>query len=331
MYIIDLQKIKTGDIILSRSYSEESRRIRENSKSNYSHAIFYVGASSCLESDGLGVHSQNIQRILFENIDDAIVLRLSKEESRDIISEAIVFARQQIGKEYSPREAIRASDKLDIKAIEKNRQFCTRFVAQAFELAGLQIVKNSDYCTPQDLLESKHLIVIESTLNQATEADIKLSNDADNILIHQRNITNTLLEGARNYSGEDIQTLEQLTKFVIHNPEKESSIIRIVEKSGYLNIWELEKINNPWLYDYDLFLNFFSNVSDRLSMGLFLATSSDYDLERFTINLATFEQLNSIKSMKYFQIQIALYETLIDLVNTRREIGLKVLREFHLL
>src|SRR5690349_10735446 len=103
MYKIDIEKIEAGDIILTRSASRESMLIRQISKCDYSHALLYVGVGSCIESDGLGVQSQNLQRLLFENSNDAIVLRL--RENKFSISGAIVFARQKIGTEYSTSEA----------------------------------------------------------------------------------------------------------------------------------------------------------------------------------------------------------------------------------
>jgi len=68
MYILDIGKLEAGDIFLTRSNSEISQLVRRLTKSEFSHAILYVGVSSCIESDGPGVQSQNIQRILFENI-----------------------------------------------------------------------------------------------------------------------------------------------------------------------------------------------------------------------------------------------------------------------
>ena len=67
MYKIDINKLEDGDIFLTRSNDRESELIRKISNSDYSHAILYVGVSSCIESDGLGVQSQNVNRLLFEN------------------------------------------------------------------------------------------------------------------------------------------------------------------------------------------------------------------------------------------------------------------------
>ena len=116
MYIIDWNKLKEGDIILTRSASEISKHIRRLTKSEYSHAILYVGVGSCIESDGYGVQSQNIQRLLFKNIDDVKILRLKKLESFNNIDNVIIFARQKIGTEYSLDEAKLSILKKELKS-----------------------------------------------------------------------------------------------------------------------------------------------------------------------------------------------------------------------
>lgn len=42
-YKFNLSKLRKGDIILVRDNSELSKRIREKSQSDYSHAMLYVG------------------------------------------------------------------------------------------------------------------------------------------------------------------------------------------------------------------------------------------------------------------------------------------------
>src|SRR5438046_2779098 len=146
MYLLDIDKLEAGDIVLTRSNSVISQLVRRLTKSEYSHAILYVGVSSCIDSDGYGVQSQNIQRLLYENTADVKVLRLKKAKDKSEIPNAIVFARQKIGTEYSIDEAKVALLKTEIEAKEPNRQFCTRFVAQAFESAGISLVDNPGYC-----------------------------------------------------------------------------------------------------------------------------------------------------------------------------------------
>jgi hypothetical protein len=258
MYLLDIDKLEAGDIILTRSNTEISERVRRLTKSEYSHAILYVGVSSCIESDGPGVQSQNIQRLLYENETDVKVLRLKADKAKIAIPNVIVFARQKVGTEYSVSEAIEAVLKREVNAKETNRQFCTRFVAQAFESTGIRLVDNPDYCNPEELLKSDLLIEVKEPLREANAAEIEFAN-SESPLKKQQDIHNTIFNSARKLSGSDIQTFEQLSKFVLENPDKEPQITKIIEESGYLTMWQMDTESNPWHYDPKLFFEHYKH------------------------------------------------------------------------
>ena len=94
MYILDMKKLKSGDIILSAQISAVSKAVCLATKSDFSHAILYVGYGSFIHSDSLGVHSNNIQRLLFEKEKYVEVFRLL--DDRYFIN-ACMFACTQIG------------------------------------------------------------------------------------------------------------------------------------------------------------------------------------------------------------------------------------------
>ena len=73
-YILKYSDLQRGDIIIDREDSDESRKIRKFTHSDYSHARLYVNAS-VMEANGLGVQSVNPQRLLYDSPDDVVVLR----------------------------------------------------------------------------------------------------------------------------------------------------------------------------------------------------------------------------------------------------------------
>lgn len=327
MYLIDLTKIETGDIILTRSNSRESIVIREYTKCDYSHAILYVGVSSCIESDGLGVQSQNIQRMLFENSNDAVALRLKDKKLKVLLPNTTIFARQKIGTEYSGAEAQLARHEVKLKAKEENRQFCTRFVAQAYFESGIKIVNNPDYCSPKDILESLQLDQINGILKKANDKEIAFANEKNTLLEKQIAVHNYILESSRNITGKDIQTFENLSKYVLENPNNEKDITDIIEKSGYLELWKIEFEANPWHYNYNEFLKHYKNPIQRKEVGLLFATTEKQTRERFLMTLNTLKFGYSLYKQRYFEIQIELYEKLISLSLQREELGHIALRE----
>jgi hypothetical protein len=325
MYLLNIDKLETGDIILTRSNTEVSQLVRRLTKSEYSHAILYVSISSCIDSDGYGVQSQNIQRLLYEDLSDVKVLRLRETINKNKIPDAIVFARQKIGTEYSIGEAKLALLKQQVNAKEPNRQFCTRFVAQAYESAGVKLVEIYDYCNPNELLKSQMLIEVKEPLRKASEAEIEFAN-SESPLEKQKEIHNAILSNARELSGKDIQTFEQLAKYVLDNPNNESQITKIIESSGYLTMWQMDTEKNPWHYDDKLFIEHYKHPQQIVETALFFATSEKETRDRFEMTLEALEFGYSFYQQKYFAIQIELYKKLIELSLQRELTALKILK-----
>lgn len=266
MYVINFEKLEFGDIILIRSNTRISQLVRHRTQSQYSHAILYVGVASVIDSDGYGVQSNNIQRLLIENVDDAVVLRL--KEKAPNIEQVEFFARQKIGTEYSTEEALATRINKDIEAKEPNRQFCTRFVAQAYKNADITIVDNPDYCTPEDLLKSDQLMIIEDVLREASKKEIEFAN-SENPNVTQREIHNSIFKKAREISGIDIQTFEQLNEMIIEKPDLDGEFTDFVRQSGYLNMIEGDMEKNPWYYKAEKMMEHYKVPEAVLDVALF--------------------------------------------------------------
>ena len=147
MFILDYEELKPGDIILTTEKSGTSYAVRAFTLSRFSHAILYVGNGSYIHSNMSGVHSDSINRLIFKNEYDVSVLRVSDSE---YCSKACDFSRLQIGKEYSVKEAIKT--KYPFRRVDvSDKQFCSRLVAQAYEYSGLKLVRDSSYCSPQEI------------------------------------------------------------------------------------------------------------------------------------------------------------------------------------
>ncbi len=162
MYLLSIDKLQPGDIILTLQKGLASKSVRIATKSKYSHAILHVGDGSYIHSDKNGVHSGNIQRLLFDKIDSARVLRTKNAYAAKL---ACDFARSQIGKSYSIKEAIKTKFYIP-KFEQNNRQFCSRLVAQSYEYAGLTLVNNPKYCIPQELDDSPLTFLINKCLKK---------------------------------------------------------------------------------------------------------------------------------------------------------------------
>lgn len=325
MYIINFRGLQIGDVILTRYNTRECRLIRASTNSDYSHAILYVGVGSAIESNGLGVQSINVLRQLFKNDDDVVVLRFNQDMTQKQVNDIDFFAREKIGTEYSTKEARLSRLKEILIAKEVNRQFCTRFVAQAYEKAGFKIVENPDYCTPQEILDSQQFTRVEGLVLSANEKEIEYATEVNHPIDQQTEITNVILEKARNLTNEDIQTFEQLSKYVLENLDKESTITQIIKDSGYLDMWKKDCERNPWHYDYEEALTHYKNKNQRKEVGEFFFNTEKQTRQRFIISLDAMEFGYKYFNQEYFQIQIELCEKLIELSKQREKVGLQLI------
>tara|TARA_R110001606_G_scaffold170820_1_gene316372 strand:+ start:912 stop:1886 length:975 start_codon:yes stop_codon:yes gene_type:complete len=308
MYLIPIEELKKGDILLTSENSATSKVVRKSTKSDFSHAIIYVGSGSYIHSDAKGVHSGNLQRLLFDAAENVTVLR--SECNPEVIDQACMFARSKIGTKYSVKSAINAKLKTS-KNENENRQFCSRLVAQAYEYAGVMLVKNTSFCTPQEILNSTKTYKISCKVRKATNAEVNFAS-SESPLEKQSAITNEILSKVRAVSKEDIQTLDQITQYVSTHPEHDEEISKIYRESGYLTMWEYEVQKNAWRYDGELFLNLPLSTNKLVKIAKFEKSSAEERLSLYKKNWEQYFYINEIHKLEYSRIQFELYKKLVE-------------------
>lgn len=255
-YVIDLDKLKFGDIILMKTYGALCQKIREKSGSNFSHAMIYKGYYSCLESNDLAVNSVNPQRLFFHHEEDAAVFRLIDQTNVGRLVKGLKYASSIVGMEYaSIKEVLKSLSTTEDEAKEMKRQFCTRFVAQIYEKSNISIVANPDYCSPAEI-ENSQVLKRVSILKEATPAELEIA-EKEGLDSYQNQITHEILAKARVVANEDLQSLNEIDDFLMLNPNKNDELNKILEESGYLTLSEIESEENPYYYDFLLFMEHF--------------------------------------------------------------------------
>lgn len=314
MFILNSTKLRAGDILLTAQDALVSKAVRKLTKSSFSHAMLCVADSSYIHSDADGVHAGNPGRMLFADQASAVVLRL-KIANPSSIEKACMFARTQVGKQYSVPEAVkskfrRSSDADD----ESNRQFCSRLVAQAYAFAGVALVPNPAYCYPSDFLVSPLLEQVQGISRLAKEEEIEFA-ESSNPLDQQTVSTNYIFQQLRTLAKNDIQTFQQLSDWLIQHPEHDDPVCSIVKKSGYLDLWSTDVERNPWRYDAAIFVEIQKDD---------LRTISDRELKIAKKQMTEYKFMHGQyllfwrqKQLRYFAIQIQLYMTLVDLTKKR--------------
>ena len=322
LYTLDDTLLKRGDIILTTSKDRISNVIRFVTFGSFSHAMIYLGGQSCSDAGGPGVRvaSHNTQRIFFDSLKHCCVLRLKAEIQESEMDNVINNARRLIGMEYSLDEAKLVALRVKFSAKEINRQFCSRYVAQVYSNEGINIVRNSDYCSPVDIYNSDLLMKIEPCLREASKEEIDVLGQESIPLSAKDYADEYIFSNASKISNHDIQTHEQFNGVLLRNTNLDREFSEILRDSGFLDLWKLEKNGNPWFYDFNLMKHKYPD-DDFLK---YLGTKQlpvETELKRgWILTLKTLRNSNSGKNLTTLNLQIELYEKLIELSDLREDI-----------
>ncbi|MDH2399072.1 hypothetical protein QCM77_03670 [Bradyrhizobium sp. SSUT18] len=89
----------------------------------------------------------------------------------EVIRKVTDFARAATGTEYSKKEAMAVVAR-KIRRTGNRKQFCSRLAAQAYAFAGISLVPNPDYCSPEDLRMSGQLVEISDVELPASDQEV---------------------------------------------------------------------------------------------------------------------------------------------------------------
>lgn len=318
LYILDINLLRPGDIVLTAQDALVSKGIRRLTGGEFSHAILIVAEGSYIHSDGDGVHSNNLERLLFKKEAHACCLRLRDAAKSSVIQAICDHARTQVGKQYSRTEAaasIRKSKRAGGVDLRSNRQFCSRLVAQSYAQAGIPLVPTADYCFPSELHHPQLMVELKNVVREATAEEILFAQSPSPLAI-QAKVTNRIYAQARAVCGKDIQNEQQLITILMEQSDLDAPFSEILEQSGFLTLWKMELSANSWRYDERAFRAITLSSQDRANE----AVSADREIQRYQHNLNAVRMLAAQKQLKYFQLLIILFETMIELHSKRKRL-----------
>jgi hypothetical protein len=315
---------KVGDIILTTATAVVSKAIRAATHSDISHAMIYVEDHSVIDATGDGVHARNTQRLFFEDDSSVYGLRLreglSVEQSRGICT----FVRAQIGTQYSAKEAIRTA--FGGARAWSRKQFCSRLVAQAYASVGINLVEDPNFCAPADIKDSPALIEVQATTVPVTEKEAaRWEGQEDNLPQMMATATNTILDGMRT-KNKEIQNFDDLNLHLAAHPEDDEYVCQLLETSGYLTIWSVNKEKNPWQYDLRLMAAFVTTGAQLEDYCRNVLLNELAGPNRYTSNRGGYAQLWKQFGLQSFGMMMELYEVLATLHRTRVSVATRWLQ-----
>lgn len=306
-YVLNEKKLEPLDIILTKNKKLTSKGIRLLTQGDYSHALIYMSSFSAIEATREGrVFSENVQRLIFDGLDECKVIRYKKQLTEEQSEKIAYYARSQVTTLYSIKEAIRVKSlrKKDVCAIERT-QFCSRLVAQAYFCAGLDLTHNPDYCSPQDLNNSNLLFEVKDVLREATDWHLSFAETLNPIKENAKHLYEWLDKVAELAKREKIDILSQTDaeKFIIDFPEYDAEICGYILNTNYLNFYDNDEKINPARYNFDPMVDL--DIVSEIEMCI-------SNVERYLVNFARSKSTAVATSLNYYELQVTLFENLLD-------------------
>ncbi|MGY4430661.1 hypothetical protein ACVWWO_003138 [Bradyrhizobium sp. F1.13.1] len=323
---IKIDSVKPGDILFTARPGKISKAIRFTTDGAVSHAMICVQHGSFIDSASSGVQARNLQRELFEEDEKAFHFRLKIPPDRKVLEQIVDYARSEIGARYSKIEAARSV--AAIRRPRSRRQFCSRLVARVYKMAGIELVSDADYCSPEDLRLSPLLKELPVEFEPVSAEELAWRSDQPNPIQAMHDAQNAVLDAARSVDPE-VENFNDMYGLLVKRPEADQVIAAALESSGYLDIWKIEVEGHPWRYSTGL-MDLLSASPEAVRDYCIDTVKAAYSGGiRFAINLVQLQVLQQQHSRESFRLVIALYKTLISNDQNRREAAYDWLQRHH--
>ena len=317
-YIINYKDLLPGDIILESGKKIHSKVIQIYTKSHYSHVMICLMSTSLFHAQSEGIFTLNPQRVLVEEENDLKVLRpkkkLSEKESENIIK----FLRNKVGTLYSVKEAILSGKKIRPESSQSQMQFCSRLVAQAYLHIGHKIVENPNFCQPAEIENSNFFEEVPDIIRKARKEEIEFVSTKNFVLENQIS-TYKWLNNTRDYAKsefgyEKIHSQNDVMNFLKEYPEADNIVSGYINESGYLENYKIEKDNNPWLFDVNLFIKKYKSSNEILYAINKGFENIQYYIDRTIKNYLTASQNFEDLKFNYFKLEENLHKNRLDFI-----------------
>lgn len=321
-YILDVSKLRPGDVILVGYNDEKSRKIQQETNCDYSHAMLYWYDSVIHAADL--IITENPSRMLFDEDEKVCVRRLRKDYRQPMrIKLLIDYALSWVGTLYDS-DALKSLEAHEAPFYNPNRQMCSKFVAQCFEHVLVDLSDDYNTCTPKDIFESDELVTIPDCIMEAAQWDIDFAESKDVTRLQYNAIFIIIARLHKLLPEADIMNLKQLEDYISSNPQRSDEILNIIKRTDYLALWQIEQEYCPYLYDVDLFKQKWGGKSiaaadDMRLSSMHIITEKENDIGFYR------RQIINIGELEYYKAMIELRESIINQARKRIDIANKVL------
>jgi hypothetical protein len=320
-----VEHLRPGDVLLTATPGKVGKVVRRATKGEVSHAMICVQHGSTIDSTDDGVQASNIQREFYRAEDTVIVLRLRQAPDQLVLQAIVEFARSEIGTRYSKIEAARTV--IGGPKPRSKQMFCSRLVARAYAAAGIQLVHDPDYCSPDDLRLSPLLVEVPDILEVVSERELEAWAERRDPIAATHDAQNRILEVARALDPA-IENFNDLDAFVQAHPRHDHAIAGAYRDTGYLDIWRNDFAVNPWHYDLAEMEAATNDLTVVEMRGYCISTIREFHTGglRFAVNLTHYERAMQASPRQTTAQLVQLYRQLVQNDHMRRTVALEWLR-----
>lgn len=315
---IQTKSVQPGDILFTARPGKISKAIRAATDGVVSHAMICVQHGSFIDSTSDGVQARNLQRELFEDDERAFHFRLKNPTSRQVLEQIIDYARAEVGARYSIGEAARSV--AAVRRPRSRKQFCSRLVARVYKMAGIELVPDSDYCSPEELRRSPLLKELPVEFEPVSAEELAWMSDRPNPIQVTHDAQNAVLDATRSVDSE-VENFNDLYDLLVRRPEADQVIATALKSSGYLETWKMEVDEHPWRYTHGLIDELAASPEVLRDYCIDTVKEAYSGGIRFAINLAQLQVMQQQHPRESLRLVIALYETLVRNDQSRREVA----------
>ncbi len=320
-YVLNLEALKPGDIILEHGYKLHSLAIMKVTGSHYSHAMLYEGSTIIEATSSGGVFSKVPNRFAVVNKNDLKVLRLENEISPEDMKNITMTARALTGSSYNKSEAVKAGKKKKPTQKRSNGQFCSRLVAQCYDSADIKLVENVSYCSPADLEISPLLIEVENAVKEASEAELAHALAPSIHTQHHKSSVDWVKAAKKILRKSDVEaeTINDIYSATLRlrNPKVDKLILKEITKAGHYSFYLEDKKANSFRYDISEFADKIGDDISKIDGEIHKEISI---VEVQSVNLRNFKKYFDAYPSCLMSAEVDLYRGILDITNERLKI-----------
>lgn len=318
---INIDLLDPADILLTTSSDKKtSGVIRLATHSDISHALIYVERHSVIDSTGDLVQARNTQRMFYDDNLPIYAVKPKVKLSPEQVEIIIRFCRASIGTMYSMTEAVQAQFKLSDSP--NSDMFCSRLVALAYDKAGIKIVENPSYCTPEELKKSEFFNVIdasESVSQKEIDAITSIRDLSDEMRMSQIFLMNGLKKILPNLTN-----MSEIEYILAHNLHLDTRVLKVYRDSKYLDLCDEEYRTHIYRYNEEILVK---KVGLNVELYNYAIETLNTDGSRHKQRCEQIKNYTKNYNLKTFKELEKLYKKIYDRHLIRLNVAKKILQK----